>query len=114
MAGPEQIAVSDFADSSSVTAFLDGSTRTVAQIGPTWVGRGTYRPGWRWSKHVQPLHGRKSESHAGFVLSGAFGVRSHDGAEVVVRPGQAFYVAPGHDVWVIGDEPCEALDFPVA
>ncbi|MGO8961185.1 MAG: cupin domain-containing protein [Streptosporangiaceae bacterium] len=114
MASAEQVVVCDLVDSSRVTTFLDGSTRTLAQIGPSWVGRGTYLPGWRWSEHVRPLHGRQSESHAGYVLSGAFAVQGRDGREVVVRPGQAFYAGPGHDAWVIGDEPCEALDFPLA
>ena len=34
-----------------------------------------------------------------------------DGVEVVAGPGEAFYAAPGHDAWVVGDEPCVALDF---
>jgi mannose-6-phosphate isomerase-like protein (cupin superfamily) len=113
MTGAEQVVVRDLIGSRAVTTFLDGSTRAVAHIGPSWVGRGTYLPGWRWSEHVKPLHGRESESHAGYVLSGAFTVQGRDGREVVVRSGQAFYAAPGHDAWVIGDEPCEALDFPI-
>jgi hypothetical protein len=38
-------------------------------------------------------------------------VRAKDGTEVEVGPGGAFIVAPGHDAWVVGDEPCVALDF---
>ncbi|MEU8800381.1 hypothetical protein [Spirillospora sp. NPDC048819] len=34
-----------------------------------------------------------------------------DGSEGEVGPGDVFVVAPGHDAWVIGDEPCVALDF---
>ena len=37
-----------------------------------------------------------------------------DGTQSVVRAGEAFYAAPGHDAWVLGDEPCVALDFPLA
>jgi hypothetical protein len=34
---------------------------------------------------------------------------------VTVGPGEAFEVGPGHDAWVVGDEPCVALDFePIA
>jgi hypothetical protein len=38
-------------------------------------------------------------------------VRAKDGTEVKVGPGDAFIAAPGHDAWVVGDEPCVALDF---
>ena len=94
------------------TNFLDGSTRTVASIGPTWVGRGFYRSGWRWSEHVQPLTGEPSHAHAGYVISGTMMVRSSDGTETVISAGQAWFSGAGHDAWVTGDEPCVALDFP--
>ena len=114
MTSPDHVFVNDFGTPNAVTTFLDGSTRAIAQIGPTWIGRGNYLPGWRWSRHVKPMHGQRSASHAGYVLSGALAVQDASGVEVVVRSGQAFYATPGHDAWVIGDEPCEALDIPVA
>ena len=83
---------------------------TVELMGGVDVGRGTYRPGWRWSIHVAPMTGRISQRHFGYVLSG-MGVRSGDGAEIEVGPNQAFAAEPGHDAWVVGDEPCVALDW---
>ena len=100
--------------SGDTSTFLDGSQRTVVWIGPTWIGRGTYLPGWRWSHHVRPAHGRTSEAHAGFILSGQMLIQAVDGSEVIVSPGEAFYAPPDHDAWVRGDEPCMALDFPLA
>jgi hypothetical protein len=38
-------------------------------------------------------------------------VRDAEGNEAEVGPGDAFVVAAGHDAWVVGDEPCVALDF---
>jgi hypothetical protein len=32
-----------------------------------------------------------------------------DGTERVMEPGQFFYVPPGHDSWVVGDEPYVSL-----
>jgi quercetin dioxygenase-like cupin family protein len=32
-----------------------------------------------------------------------------DGNEVVMKPGDFFYVPPGHDSWVVGDEPYVSL-----
>ena len=34
-----------------------------------------------------------------------------DGEERVMAPGQVFYVPPGHDSWVVGDEPYVSLHF---
>lgn len=38
-------------------------------------------------------------------------IQDATGAEREVGPGEAFEVGPGHDAWVIGSEPCNALDF---
>ena len=32
-----------------------------------------------------------------------------DGAERVMKPGDFFHVPPGHDSWVVGDEPYVSL-----
>ena len=34
-----------------------------------------------------------------------------DGTEEECGPGEALYVPPGHDAWVIGNEPFVAVDF---
>ena len=38
-------------------------------------------------------------------------IKDDTGFEQEVGPGDAFEVTPGHDAWVIGSEPCIALDF---
>jgi hypothetical protein len=111
---PLEVAAADVLASQDVTTFRDGSERRVAVIGPSWVGHGTYLPSWRWSEHVGATKGRPSEAHAGYVLSGQMVVADTNGAEIVVSAGEAFYAAPGHDAWVIGEQPCVALDFPLA
>lgn len=93
------------------TTFMDGSVRVSANLGNAIVGYGVYKPGWRWSQHVGPLTGQSSQHHCGYVVSGRFGVRSHSGTEVEVGSGEAFAAGGGHDAWVIGDEPCVALDW---
>jgi class 3 adenylate cyclase len=71
------------------------------------VGRLVLEPGWRWSEHVRPIAGTASCQfhHVGFALSGVMGGRMDDGAAFEVRTGDIFDVPPGHDNWVIGDEP---------
>jgi uncharacterized cupin superfamily protein len=90
--------------------FLDESERGALHLGQVAIGRGIYRPGWRWSEHVQPISGKKSAEHVAWIVSGRMSVRAKDGQEVEVGPGEAFSVAAGHDAWVVGDEPCVAMD----
>jgi mannose-6-phosphate isomerase-like protein (cupin superfamily) len=45
------------------------------------------------------------------VVSGRMRIRMDDGAEGEVGPGDVFMVPPGHDAWVVGDEPCIMFDF---
>ena len=33
-----------------------------------------------------------------------------DGSELEVGPGDAYYFAPGHDGWVLGDKLCEVYE----
>jgi len=83
----------------------------VYRVGPMTVGRATYEPGWRWSEHVAPTTGETScpVEHVGLVLSGSAAVRMDDGTERIMTAGEFFYVPPGHDSWVVGDEPYVSL-----
>ena len=79
----------------------------VYKVGPMTLGRATYEPGWRWSEHVG--EGLCQVEHVGLVLSGRAAVKMHDGSERIMGPGDFFYVPPGHDSWVVGDEPYVSL-----
>jgi uncharacterized RmlC-like cupin family protein len=76
-------------------------------VGPMTLGRATYEPGWKWSEHVGAATGESlcQVEHVGLVLSGRAAVAMADGVERVMEPGDFFYVPPGHDSWVVGDEP---------
>jgi len=77
------------------------------------IVRGTMQPGWKWSTDVAPVVGTDScqVAHSGVVVSGCFHVRMEDGREFDLGPGDAHVVAPGHDAWVVGDEPVVVFDF---
>jgi quercetin dioxygenase-like cupin family protein len=81
------------------------------RVGPMTLGRATYEPGWRWSEHVGAASGQSScqVEHVGFVLLGEAAVRMDDGTERVMKAGDFFHVPPGHDSWVVGDEPYVSL-----
>jgi hypothetical protein len=67
---------------------LDSPTETRA----TTIGRATYEPGWRPSEQ-----------------SGRAAVKMDDAEERVTGPGDVVYVPPGHDSWVVGDDPYMSL-----
>jgi mannose-6-phosphate isomerase-like protein (cupin superfamily) len=71
------------------------------------LGRATYQPGWKWSVHVgRSLNQTMCEvEHVGLVLSGRATVAMRDGRIIEMKAGDIFYIPPGHDSWVIGDEP---------
>jgi hypothetical protein len=82
-------------------------------LGGVTFSRAVLRPGWRWSEDIKPMVGTDScqVAHVAVVISGGFHVQMADGEEIELGPGDAHVVGPGHDAWVLGDEPCVVLDF---
>ena len=80
----------------------------VVTLGDFTLGRGTFEPGWQWSKDVKPIAGTEScmVHHTGICVSGKMTIRTNDGVEVTVSAGDVFVLEPGHDAWTVGDEPC--------
>lgn len=83
------------------------------RVGGLTIGRALYEPGWKWSQHVGAATGQSlcGVDHVGLVVSGRAMVRMEDGEEVELRSGDLFAVPPGHDSWVVGDEPYVSLHF---
>ena len=100
----------NLSDPAEVRTFARGRFE-LYRVGPMTLGRATYEPGWRWSEHVGPATGETScqVEHVGLVLGGQAVARMDDGAERVMRAGDFFHVPPGHDSWVVGDEPYVSL-----
>jgi hypothetical protein len=93
-------------------SFEHGDMQVVNIAGAT-IGRAVFNPGWKWSNDVKPLAGTDSceAPHTGYVISGRLHVRMDNGIEREAGPGDAFVISPGHDAWVVGDEPCVLLDW---
>ena len=80
------------------------------------IGRATYQPGWKWSEHVgKPLGQTHCQvEHVGMVVSGCATAAMAGGEVIEMRAGEIFYIPPGppgHDSWVVGDEPYVSLHF---
>ena len=84
----------------------------IVELGDTAIGRIEYQPGWRWSEDLKPRVGTASCEihHLGVALSGRLQILMDDGSTMVVEPLDAFEVPPGHDAWVVGDEPWISID----
>jgi len=88
----------------------------VVTIGGMTIGRATYQPGWKWSEHVGKPIGQSlcQVEHVGLVVSGCATAAIEDGRVVEMRAGDIFYIPPGppgHDSWVVGEEPYVSLHF---
>jgi quercetin dioxygenase-like cupin family protein len=85
----------------------------IVRIGGMTIGRATYQPGWKWSAHVGAALGKSScdVEHVGLVISGRATAAMDDGKIKEMKAGDVFYIAPGHDSWVVGDEPYVSLHF---
>ena len=85
----------------------------LASLGEVAIGRITLEPGWKWSNDVKQIVNTNSCElpHTQYAISGRLRVRMDDGAEQEFGPGDAMYVPPGHDAWVVGNEPFVAVDF---
>ncbi|KRT63398.1 MAG: hypothetical protein XU10_C0011G0009 [Chloroflexi bacterium CSP1-4] len=82
-------------------------------LGELTVARNIHQPGWHWAEHVRPIVGGSScrIHHTGYVVRGRSHVRHDDGTEMDFGPDDVIDVAPGHDAWVVGDEPFETIDW---
>jgi Cupin domain len=92
--------------------FPNGHEQLVKVHG-TPVGLATFEPGWRWTNDLRPMMGPDScpVRHVGYVQSGRLHVRMNDGSTLDLEPGEVFEIPPGHDAWVMGDDPCRLLDW---
>jgi hypothetical protein len=100
----------NFENADEVRTFPKGRFEIVHVAGTT-IGRAIYDPGWRWSIDIGSALGKElcDVGHLGLVLSGRAAVAFADGQVIEMKAGDIFHIPPGHDSWVIGDEPYASL-----
>ena len=101
-----------FEEPDETRSFSKGKFELV-HIGGMTIGRATYDPGWRWSVDVGGPAGLSHcmVEHVGLVVAGKAVAAMRDGRVVAMKAGDLFYIAPGHDSWVVGEEPYVSLHF---
>ena len=100
---------------------LKGATRRtvghvqleVGRAGAARVKRMIYPAGFRWSVDMKPVVGTDlcMHAHVGFLARGEIHIEYADGCIVEHRAPQIVAIEPGHDGWVVGNEPVVLIEF---
>ena len=100
-------------DSPDETRTPDKTKLEVVNLGRAKAARFVAQPGWRWSECIKPVVGGDScqSRHLGVITAGRLHIVHDDGTEADAAAGEAYVIEPGHDAWVVGDEPVIAFEF---
>ncbi|GAA4363597.1 hypothetical protein GCM10023185_32420 [Hymenobacter saemangeumensis] len=85
----------------------------VVRTGNSRVKRVVYPAGFRWSEQMRPVVGTDlcQHAHVGFLAAGRFTIQYADGTQEAFEAPQVVAIAPGHDGWVVGEEPAVLIEF---
>ncbi len=88
----------------------------IARTGNVRVKRMIYQPGFNFAAHLSSVVGSDlcQHAHVGFMARGQINVRFADGCVVEYKTPQFVAVEPGHEGWVVGDEPAVLIEFDFA
>jgi hypothetical protein len=89
------------------------SKMEIVTLGDKSVMKMTFQPGWKWSVDIHPDAGPEmcQMHHFGYQISGVLHLLGTDGVEIESRASDIIDIPPGHDAWVVGDEPVVFIDF---
>jgi hypothetical protein len=92
---------------------VGGVQLDVVQAGNSRVKRMIYPTGFRWSTHMKPIVGTDycMHTHVGFLAQGQINVEYPDGCRLEFVAPQVLAIEPGHDGWVVGNEPAVVIEF---
>jgi hypothetical protein len=104
-----------------LTAPLKGADRRtvggveleVVRAGHARVKRMIYPAGFRWSRDMKPLVDTElcMHAHVGFLARGSIHIGYPDGCVEEFSAPAVLAIDPGHDGWVVGDEPAVVIEF---
>ena len=94
------------------TRLFDKGRVELVTVGDVTFGKATLEPGWRWSTCVKPIASTEycESAHLQYQLSGRLHVQMEDGTEQQFIAGEVVSIPPGHDAWVVGDQPVVVID----
>ena len=104
-----------FESSDGIRTFPNGHAEVV-KLDDSAVGRAVYEPGWRWSTDMPSIVGTSSCQlhHLGYSVSGTMHVVLDAGEALDIPPASVYEIPPGHDAWVVGNEPWVTVEWTSA
>jgi len=92
---------------------FDKGKLELLNVGGRTLGRAVFQPGWRWTRSLKAV--AKTDScqapHVNYHVSGVLHIVMDNGDERDCKAGDISVVPPGHDAWVVGNEPVVVVDF---
>jgi hypothetical protein len=84
----------------------------VGHAGAARIKRMIYPPGFRWSVDMKPVVGTDlcMHGHVGFLAKGQIHIEYADGCVIEHKAPQILAIEPGHDGWVVGNEPVVIIE----
>jgi hypothetical protein len=94
------------------TRTVGGVQVDVVPAGSGRIKRVIYQPGFRWSTHMKDKVGTDlcMHAHVGFIARGRVHVQYADGSVAEFVAPQVVAIEPGHDGWVVGNEPAVLIE----
>jgi hypothetical protein len=92
---------------------IGGVRLDIVRVGAARVKRTIYPAGFRWSTHMKSIVGTDlcMHAHVGFLARGQIHIHYPDGCTLEFAAPQVVSIDPGHDAWVMGDEPAVLIEF---
>lgn len=92
---------------------VGGVRLEIGRAGSARVKRMIYQPGFRWSSDMKSIVGTEycMHAHVGYLAQGEIHIEYPDGCVVEHRAPQIVAIEPGHDGWVVGNEPVVLIEF---
>lgn len=92
---------------------IGGVQLDIVRAGAARVKRMIYPVGFRWSTHMKDLVGTEQcmHAHVGFLAQGRIHIHYRDGCVSEYVAPAVVAIEPGHDGWVMGDEPAVLIEF---
>jgi len=94
------------------TRVVGGVQVDVVRAGSGRIKRVIYQPGFRWSTHMkgQVTTDLCMHAHVGFIARGRIHIDYPDGTTLEFAAPQVVAIEPGHDGYVVGDEPAVLIE----
>jgi class 3 adenylate cyclase len=96
---------------------FEGIAADVVQVGDASISRNVFQPGAHCALGGRRLRANRRADrscqahHSGVVVSGVLHLEMDDGSVLEIGPNDVFDIPPGHDGWVVSEEPMLAINW---